>query len=223
MTSVALPKYNDFHWPTVLALRALGGSGSNSEIDEMVVTATAPLVRRAGAGICKRGDTQPSGSPHRRPRGLQWETGRACIADDGAVNLGLLASGMTLDEVLANYPCLEREDLFEHRAATSGGQQVVAPSQRSSWSTRSCRPGWRRSWARLVMMRAWAVNSSAGCDVGCEDLGCGRWRRPDRPQQRRRLSSLAHRVRHASKLLLVVTGNIRNDDLVALFEDRIDE
>ncbi len=37
MTAVALPKYNDFHWPTVLALRALGGSGANSEIDEMVV------------------------------------------------------------------------------------------------------------------------------------------------------------------------------------------
>lgn len=37
MTLVDLPKYNDFHWPTVLAMRALGGSGSNSEIDEMVV------------------------------------------------------------------------------------------------------------------------------------------------------------------------------------------
>ena len=37
MSSLALPKYNDFHWPTVFALRALGGSGSNSEIDEMVV------------------------------------------------------------------------------------------------------------------------------------------------------------------------------------------
>jgi len=37
MTTASLPKYNDFHWPTVLALRALGGSGSNSEIDEKVV------------------------------------------------------------------------------------------------------------------------------------------------------------------------------------------
>lgn len=37
MTTAELPKYNDFHWPTVQALRALGGSGSNSEIDEKVV------------------------------------------------------------------------------------------------------------------------------------------------------------------------------------------
>lgn len=37
MTTPTLPKYNDFHWPTVMALRALGGSGSNSEIDEKVV------------------------------------------------------------------------------------------------------------------------------------------------------------------------------------------
>jgi len=46
--------------------------------------------------------------------------------------LELLASGMTLDEVLADYPYLEREDLLaalEYGAATSGGQQVVAPSQ----------------------------------------------------------------------------------------------
>ena len=44
----------------------------------------------------------------------------------------LLASGMTLDEGLADYPYLEREDLLaglEYGAATSGGQQVVAPSQ----------------------------------------------------------------------------------------------
>lgn len=37
MSTVALPKYNDFHWPTLEALRALGGSGSNAEIDEKVV------------------------------------------------------------------------------------------------------------------------------------------------------------------------------------------
>ena len=37
MTAATLHKYNDFHWPTVVALRALGGSGSNSEIDEKVV------------------------------------------------------------------------------------------------------------------------------------------------------------------------------------------
>ena len=37
MSAKTLPKYNDFHWPTVMALRALGGSGSNSEIDEKVV------------------------------------------------------------------------------------------------------------------------------------------------------------------------------------------
>ena len=46
--------------------------------------------------------------------------------------LELLASGMTLDEVLADYPYLEREDLLaalEYGAATSGGRQVVAPNQ----------------------------------------------------------------------------------------------
>lgn len=37
MTTATLPKYNDFHWPSVVALRTLGGSGSNSEIDEKVV------------------------------------------------------------------------------------------------------------------------------------------------------------------------------------------
>lgn len=37
MSTVSLPKYNDFHWPTLVALRALGGSGSNAEIDEKVV------------------------------------------------------------------------------------------------------------------------------------------------------------------------------------------
>lgn len=37
MTTANLPKYNDFHWPSVVTLRALGGSGSNSEIDEKVV------------------------------------------------------------------------------------------------------------------------------------------------------------------------------------------
>lgn len=42
--------------------------------------------------------------------------------------LELLASGMTFDEVLADYPYLEREDLLaalEYGAAASGGQQVV--------------------------------------------------------------------------------------------------
>lgn len=42
--------------------------------------------------------------------------------------LELLASGMTFDEVLADYPYLEREDLLaalEYGAATAGGQQVV--------------------------------------------------------------------------------------------------
>lgn len=37
MSTISLPRYNDFHWPTVVALRALGGSGSNAEIDEKVV------------------------------------------------------------------------------------------------------------------------------------------------------------------------------------------
>lgn len=42
--------------------------------------------------------------------------------------LELLASAMTFDEVLADYPYLEREDLLaalEYGAATTGGQQVV--------------------------------------------------------------------------------------------------
>ena len=46
--------------------------------------------------------------------------------------LELLASGVTLDEVLVDYPCLARKNLLavlEYGAATSGGQQVVAPSQ----------------------------------------------------------------------------------------------
>lgn len=32
-----LPKYNDFHWPTVMALREIGESGSNDEIAETVI------------------------------------------------------------------------------------------------------------------------------------------------------------------------------------------
>lgn len=43
--------------------------------------------------------------------------------------LELLASGMTFDEILADYPYLEREDLFAalaYGAAASGGQQVTA-------------------------------------------------------------------------------------------------
>ncbi len=31
-----LPKYNDWHWPSVEAIRALGGSGSNDEINAEV-------------------------------------------------------------------------------------------------------------------------------------------------------------------------------------------
>ncbi len=31
-----LPKYNDFHWPAVVALRELGGSASTPELDEQV-------------------------------------------------------------------------------------------------------------------------------------------------------------------------------------------
>jgi len=41
--------------------------------------------------------------------------------------LELLASGMTIDEVLADYPDLERDDLLgalEFGAATAGGQKV---------------------------------------------------------------------------------------------------
>ena len=41
--------------------------------------------------------------------------------------LELLASGMTFDEVLADYPDLQREDLLaalEYGALTSGGQQL---------------------------------------------------------------------------------------------------
>jgi uncharacterized protein (DUF433 family) len=43
-------------------------------------------------------------------------------------NLEVLACGMTFDEMLADYPYLEREDLLaalEYGAATVGGQQVV--------------------------------------------------------------------------------------------------
>ena len=46
--------------------------------------------------------------------------------------LELLASGMTLDEALADYPYLEREACWRplgYGAATLGGHQVVAPSQ----------------------------------------------------------------------------------------------
>lgn len=42
--------------------------------------------------------------------------------------LELLASGMTFDEVLEDYPYLEREDLLaalEYGAAATGGQQVI--------------------------------------------------------------------------------------------------
>lgn len=42
--------------------------------------------------------------------------------------LELLASGMTLDEVLADYPYLERDDLLaalEYGAATSGSQYLA--------------------------------------------------------------------------------------------------
>jgi uncharacterized protein (DUF433 family) len=42
--------------------------------------------------------------------------------------LELLASGMTFDDVLADYPYLERDDLLaalEYGAATAGGRQVV--------------------------------------------------------------------------------------------------
>jgi restriction system protein len=37
MPKETLPKYSDFQWPTVVALRALGGSGTNSEIDQKVI------------------------------------------------------------------------------------------------------------------------------------------------------------------------------------------
>jgi uncharacterized protein (DUF433 family) len=42
--------------------------------------------------------------------------------------LELLAAGMTFDEVLAEYPYLERDDLLaalEYGAVASGGQHVV--------------------------------------------------------------------------------------------------
>lgn len=44
--------------------------------------------------------------------------------------LGLLASGMSFEEILDDYPYLEREDLLaalEYGAVTSGGHQVVLP------------------------------------------------------------------------------------------------
>jgi uncharacterized protein (DUF433 family) len=44
--------------------------------------------------------------------------------------LELLASGMTFDEVLADYPDLERDDLLaalEFGALTAGGRRVVRP------------------------------------------------------------------------------------------------
>ncbi|MFT4009395.1 MAG: DUF433 domain-containing protein [Nocardioidaceae bacterium] len=45
--------------------------------------------------------------------------------------LELLASGMTFDQVLDDYPYLERDDLLaalEYGAAAAGGQQVVPKS-----------------------------------------------------------------------------------------------
>jgi len=45
--------------------------------------------------------------------------------------LELLASGMTFEEVLADYPYLERADLLaalEYGPLASGGQQVIATS-----------------------------------------------------------------------------------------------
>jgi uncharacterized protein (DUF433 family) len=45
--------------------------------------------------------------------------------------LELLASGMTFDDVLADFPYLERDDLLaalEYGALASSGQQVIATS-----------------------------------------------------------------------------------------------
>lgn len=61
--------------------------------------------------------------------------------------LELLAGGMTLDEVLEDYPSLQHEDLLaalEYGALAVGhGATVPLGAARGSSSTRSCRSAWR--------------------------------------------------------------------------------
>jgi uncharacterized protein (DUF433 family) len=63
--------------------------------------------------------------------------------------LELLASGMTIDEILVDYPDLERDDLLaalEFGALATGMRRVVPLGAAcSSSSTPSSPPGWRSS------------------------------------------------------------------------------
>ncbi len=72
------------------------------------------------------------GANHRRPE----PAGLPCIRDTrvtlGAV-LGQLAAGASIDELLADFPCLEREDVLvalEYAAAAAQKRElaVVAPA-----------------------------------------------------------------------------------------------
>jgi uncharacterized protein (DUF433 family) len=71
-----------------------------------------------------------TGAHHDRPGGLPWPTRVRGLRYPVQTLLQLLASGMTFEEVLADYPDLERDDLLaalEFGALTAGGQRIDPP------------------------------------------------------------------------------------------------
>jgi hypothetical protein len=72
------------------------------------------------------------------PRHLPWAADCARPALSGADAAGVLVVWDDVDEVLADYPDLEREDLLaalEFGALAAGGHRVV---QLGAWSSRRC-------------------------------------------------------------------------------------
>jgi hypothetical protein len=62
--------------------------------------------------ICYNPHHDPSRTHHHRPEHLSWQTLRARTALPGRTRARMVSSGMTHEEILADYPDLEREDIF---------------------------------------------------------------------------------------------------------------
>jgi uncharacterized protein (DUF433 family) len=70
--------------------------------------------------------------------------------------LELLSGGMTIEQILSDYPDLEADDfraVFAYGARLSQVQRMdAAVVAGNSWFTRSCRAAWRVKWRRSAMM-----------------------------------------------------------------------
>lgn len=120
-----LPKYSAFHWPTVLALREIGGSGSNDEINQTV-------IQREGFSeedqAILHGDGPQTEIEYRLAWARSWLKGMGLATNSKQGIWSLTEAGRTVTE--DEVPDLRRKYLAEMKAkrdAKAAAAAAAAP------------------------------------------------------------------------------------------------